>query len=292
MTSHFRVACATLQRDPGHLRLRDRAVLRILNRAEAATAAQLTILAYRNRRLAQARLRRLWDWGYLERVPLPPAGAHGGPAFAYRLSVACLRRLGYRRSVWRGPGYLAHTLDAVDAVTALVGPGDPDHNSLVQAWLPESIVGDARVGASVPDAIVVLSGEMGSAVLCLEIDEATQHVGPIRGKLRAYRQALGDRIGWHVLFVVPTAGRRAWLRRVATPADLDRVGMWVVLATELARSGIDAPVVPLTGPPGSLLLRSLLADSRPRRSAAPVASREWLALLGSGGGEELGDVLA
>jgi hypothetical protein len=290
MTYHFRAACASLQRDPGHLRLRDRAVLRILNRAQAATAAQLTILAYRNRRLAQARLRRLWDWGYLERIALPPAGSHGGPAFAYRLSIACLRRLGYRRDVRRGPGYLAHTLDAVDAVCALVRCGDPDESPLVQAWLPESIVGDARLGASVPDAIVALTGETGSAVLCLEIDEATQHVGPIRDKLLAYQQALGDRPAWHALFVVPTVGRLAWLRRVAAPTT-DRAQMWVVLATELSRSGVDAPVVPVAGPGGSLMLRSLVADSRPRRSAAPVGSRAWLELLGSGGGEELDDVL-
>ena len=59
MTYRFRAACTAISRDPGHLPLRDRAVLRILNRAQAATTAQLTILAYRNRRLAQARLRRL-----------------------------------------------------------------------------------------------------------------------------------------------------------------------------------------------------------------------------------------
>ena len=62
MTYRFRAARTALACDPGHLPLRDRAVLRILNRAGAATVAQLTILAYRNRRLAQTRLRRLWEW--------------------------------------------------------------------------------------------------------------------------------------------------------------------------------------------------------------------------------------
>ena len=56
MTYRCRPARTALARDPGHLPMRDRAVLRILNRTGAATVAQLTILAYRNRRLAQANL--------------------------------------------------------------------------------------------------------------------------------------------------------------------------------------------------------------------------------------------
>jgi len=47
MTYRFRAARTALARDPGHLPMRDRAVLRILNRTGAATVAQLTILAYR-----------------------------------------------------------------------------------------------------------------------------------------------------------------------------------------------------------------------------------------------------
>ena len=86
MTYRFRAARTALARDPGHLPMRDRAVLRILNRTGAATVAQLTVLAYRNRRLAQARLRRLWEWGYLERTTLPPAGPRGGAPHAYRLA--------------------------------------------------------------------------------------------------------------------------------------------------------------------------------------------------------------
>jgi hypothetical protein len=43
MTYRFRPACITVQRDPGHLGVRDRAVLRILNRTEIATVAQLAV---------------------------------------------------------------------------------------------------------------------------------------------------------------------------------------------------------------------------------------------------------
>lgn len=291
MTYRFRAACTAIARDPGHLPVRDRAVLRILNRAHAATTAQLTILAYRNRRLAQARLRRLWEWGYLERATLPPAGPRGGAPLAYRLSPACRRRLGYRRSTWRGPGYLAHTLDAVEAVCAFVRTSDPETRPIVQLWLPESIVSDALPDGPVADAVVVLAGETGSGVVCLEIDESTQHLAPIREKLRAYRRTIGGRRGWQVLFVVPTVARRRWLRRVATGLDLDGLTTWVVMLDELRRHGADVHLVPIAGEAAPRPLLHVLDDARPRVAAAPVGTRRWLDLLGSGGGEEVSSAL-
>ena len=291
MTYRFRSACTTLRRDPGHLRVRDRAVLRILNRSEVATAAQLAVLAYGNRRLAQARLRQLWQMGYLERSTLPPIGPRGGAPYAYRLSSACLHRLGYRRNPWRGPGYLAHTLDAVEAVCALIRTSDPEAEPLVQLWLPESIVADALPNGPVPDTIIVLNARTGSGVVCLEIDESTQHVAPIRDKLRAYRQAIGGRSGWHALFVVPSRARGGWLRRVAQGCDLTGVSLIVVTADELHRRGTAAELASAAGPSRTLPLGTLLSDGRPRRSVTPVATQAWLELLGSGGGEERGELL-
>ena len=291
MTYRFRSACTTLRRDPGHLRVRDRAVLRILNRAEAATAAQLAVLAYGHRRLAQARLRQLWQWGYLERSTLPPTGPRGGAPYAYRLSSACLHRLGYQRRPWRGPGYLAHTLDAVEAVCALIASSDPETEPLVALWLPESIVEDALPGGPVPDTVVVLSPDTGSGVVCLEIDEATQHVAPIRAKLRAYRRALADRPRWHVVFVVPTSARRTWLRRIARAQDTGSASAWVVTMDDLRQGGIDARLMPIVGLSAPPTLRQVLADPQPRQSATPVGSRAWLELLGSGGGEESSELL-
>ncbi len=291
MTYRFRAACPAIARDPGHLPVRDRAVLRILNRAQAATTAQLTVLAYRNRRLAQARLRRLWEWGYLERATLPPAGPRGGAPLAYRLSSACRHRLGYRRSPWRGPGYLAHSLDAVEAVCALVRTSDPETRPIVQLWLPESIVGDALPDGPVADAVVVLAGETGSGVVCLEIDESTQHLAPIREKLRAYRRTIGGRRGWHVLFVVPTVARRRWLRRVAQGLQMDGVALWIVTIEELRYEGADALLVPTTGQATPRPLLQVVDDARPRVASVPVGTRRWLELLGSGGGEETSQTL-
>jgi len=287
MSSRFRTAAAHLERDPAELRRRDRAVLRILNRSGAATAAQLTVLAYRNRRLAQACLRRLWSDGLLERALLPPSSLRGGAPYAYRLSRGCLRRLGYRRIPPRGPGYLTHTLDAVDAVCALVAAGDPDRRPLVQLWLPESIVADALPDGPRPDALVVLDDGRRSGVLCLEIDEATQHVAPIRAKLRAYREALAVRRGWHVVFAVPTAARGAWLGRAARGADLSLISAWAVTSAQLSAHGIEAPLTSLADAGRSTTLGGALTDVGPRRSAAPVGSGAWLDLLGSGAGEEL-----
>jgi Replication-relaxation len=291
MTYRFRPACTTLRRDPGHLRLSDRAVLRILNRSEVATAAQLTVLAYGHRHVAQARLRQLWQLGYLDRATLPPIGPRGGAPYAYRLSSACLHRLGYRRTPWRGPGYLAHTLDAVEAVCSLIATSDPETEPLVQLWLPESIVADALPNSPVPDTIVVLDAGSGSGVVCLEIDESTQHVAPIRDKLRAYRRAIGGRPGWHVLFVVPSSARRGWLRRIARGCDLGGLSLFVVTADDLHHRGPAAELASAAGPARTLPLWTLLSDGRPRRSATPVATRAWLELLGSGGGEERGELL-
>jgi hypothetical protein len=292
MTYRFHAARATLARDPGHLRVRDRAVVRILNRAGAATSAQLTTLAYGHRRLAQERLRQLWTWGLLERAPLPPAGSRGGAPIAYRLTTSCLRRLGYTRSRWRGPGYLEHTLDAVDAVCALVRGGDRDHESPVQLWLPELVADDVLTAGPVPDAVVVISGNAGSGVVCVELDEATQHFAPIVGKLRAYRRALAGREGWLALFIVPSDARRTWLRKAAASVDLDTVAVWTTTTEDLTRDGLEAPIDALGRRSERTELRAALADQRPRRSPTPVGSEAWLELLGTGGSERLDELLA
>jgi len=183
MANRFHVARTTLGRDPAYLPIRDRAVLRIINRAGSATSAQLAILAYGNLRHAQRRLTRMWRWGLLERSAQPPKESQAGAPYAYRLSRACLRRLGYRRPAWRGPGYLEHALDAVDAVCGLVAASP--RGQLVQLWLPDRLTRTVLEPGPGPDAIVVMSSDSGSAVVCLEIDESTQHAAPIRDKLSA-----------------------------------------------------------------------------------------------------------
>jgi len=58
---------AALRLDLGQLPIRDRAVLRIVNRVRLANAEQLGTLVYHSRRYTQIRLRGLWDLGYHER---------------------------------------------------------------------------------------------------------------------------------------------------------------------------------------------------------------------------------
>ncbi len=195
MTLSFRAAVAALRLDPGQLPVRDRAVLRILNRARLANAEQLGILVYRNRHYAQIRLRRLWDLGYLERSGLPPPSGIAGSPYVYRLARLPSPASATHRGPWRGPGYIAHTLDAVEAVCALVRSTDPETQPTVLRWLPESIVVDVLPAGPAADAVIVIATDDGPATVCLEIDEGHQHLAPISDKLRAYAPALARASG-------------------------------------------------------------------------------------------------
>jgi hypothetical protein len=141
------------------------------------------------------------------------------------------------------------------------------------------------------DAIVVLATATGFGVVCLELDEASQHAAPIRAKLGAYRRALAARPGWHVLFVVPGAARAAWLRRVAAAIDFGDVTVWAAARDDLRLAGADAPIASLSRPAATSSLRDAMADARPCRSREPVASQAWIELLSTGGGEDVAAVL-
>ncbi len=275
--------------DLGLLDLRDRACLRLLRRIEIATPDQLAVLIYPSRRTAFRHLRRLWQLGLLERAQLPPN--RGGVPIAYRLTRRGMNRLGYRDRRTGGLAHLRHSLDTVAAVCALARPAVDSFGPILpaQLWLPESTAADAGAEPARPDAILVLQVDGGSGVLCVETDEATEHAPQIQAKLETYARALAGRDGWHVLFVVPTTARLSWLRRVARPDLVDRG--WAVVLADLESEGIDAAVAPLarSGRAGSL--SSLVSDPRPRRSSTPVGSDAWVELLGSGGGEELDEVL-
>jgi hypothetical protein len=287
LTHSFRAAAATLRLDPGQLPIRDRAVLRILNRSRLANAEQLGILVYRNHHYAQIRLRRLWDLGFLERSGLPPPTGIGGSPYVYRLAPAAITRLGYAPRRWRGPGYIAHTLHAVEAVCALVRSTNPEDLPTVLLWLPESIAVDVLPGGPVADGVVVIAADDGPATVCLEIDEGNQHFAPIRDKLRSYRAALDGRPGWHVLFVVPTGDRAAWLRRAARGAGVNATSAWVTTLDELRGRGLEAALAAVPGPLATHVAFGSLGAGSPPMAGPPVGSRRWLELLGSGGAETL-----
>ena len=89
------VVTRTLQLDLDALPIRDRAALRLLTRADAATASQLARLIYRRERTAQERLLQLMRAGALERM-IDPRSGRGTAAYAYRPSPATRTRLGWR----------------------------------------------------------------------------------------------------------------------------------------------------------------------------------------------------
>jgi hypothetical protein len=268
--------------DIGLISLRDRACLRLLYRAGVATAVQLATLVYPSRRTALRRLRRLWQLGLLERAPLAPE--RGGIPVAYRITRRGSKRLGYVDTRTGGVTRVRHTLDIVETVCAFVRctPG------AVQLWLTEPMTGGLLPADVRPDSIVVLQLAPGSSVLCLEIDEATEHAPTIRARLEAYERALVDRHGWHLVWVVPTEERLAWLRRVARwdqRPGLER-SSWGLVLEDLRTTGLRAPTRPVGWSEDPVPLAALVSDARTRRCTTPVGSPAWIRLLGTGGAEE------
>lgn len=280
--------------DPGLLTYRDRAALRILYRADVATTSQLATLVYHRRQTAQERLALLYRQGYLERAVLPPL-TRGGAPFAFRIGPRGRRRLHYDKLTRARAGtQLRHSLNAVETVGALLGAQerDPGAPPVMSVWLTESMCRDTLRGVY-PDGVVTVQGDRGSAVFCLEIDEATEHGPVIEDKLDRYAKALYSRV-WCVLFVTGAPERARRLaeigRRRARPGITGKA--WVALLPDLRDRGYDAPILGMTPDRGRAVLRDLLTDAPDRRTATPVGSDPWLRLLGEGGAENYEDALS
>lgn len=281
--------------DPGFLRYRDRACLRLLYRADVATTAQLTTLVYRRRQTAQDRLSALHHAGLLDRAVLPPQ-SRGGAPLAFRVSARARRRLGWLQLTRvRAGTQLRHSLNVVETVCALVRAAPPSATAeqLVQLWLGEYDAADV-LDLVYPDSVVVLQASTGSAVLCLEIDEATEHGPQLRDKLARYAGALRGRPGWHTLFVVPDRERLEFLARLARrdggyPGLAGRA--WALVLAELGTHGPATTVVPLFLAGRRMTLGGLVADPTPRRCPTPVATDAWLHVLAYGGDEEIDEAL-
>jgi Replication-relaxation len=279
--------------DPGLLRDRDRACLRLLYRCDVATTAQLTTLVYRRRQTAQERLAALYSVGYLDRAVLPPS-TRGGAPLAFRVSAKARRRLGYLSLTrFRAGTQLRHSLNVVETVCALVRATPPSGEPLVQLWCPEYLAADLLPGVY-PDSVVVLRAPSGSAVVCLEIDEGTEHGPQIRDKLARYGDALGGRPGWYAVFVAPSRARVDYLGRVARrgggyPTLVGRA--WAAVLGNLSDVGLGATLAPLFQGGRRLALGDLVTDPVPRRCPTPVGTDAWLQILGTGGAEETGEAL-
>jgi hypothetical protein len=279
--------------DPGLLRYRDRACLRILYRCDVATTGQLTTLVYRRRQTAQERLSALYRVGYLDRAVLPPI-TRGGSPLAFRVSAKGRRRLGYGSLTrFRAGTQLRHSLNVVETVCALVRATGPSAEPLVQLWHPEYNASDLLPGVY-PDSVVALQAPGGSAVLCLEIDEGTEHGPQIRDKLARYSDAVVGRSGWHVVFVAPSRQRVDYLTGPAKRGGgyPDLVGRtWALVLGELAAAGLGAVVVPLFAGGRRLALGGLVSDRVSRRCPTPVGTDAWLRMLSDGGAEDTDEAL-
>jgi Replication-relaxation len=291
MTTRFRPAAPRPTTDLRLLPARDRAIVRIINRSKAAKNDQLADLTRAHVRKIQHRTRLLWQAGYLERTNLPPADRGGSP-IVYRLTPTARLRLGYRDRRVAGIAELQHRLDTLETVRVLARPHD-NIEYPVQGWLSEVLAGGHLGGRAQPDSIVIVQLASGSAVLCLEVDEATQHAPVIRRKLLAYREALEHRPGWHLLFIVPSDARRSWLLRQAAvePTLRGWARGWVAQLPHVVAAGLDASAWAVGAAHTTQPLHTIVADRLPRRCPTPLGSRGWIGLLATGGGEELSEAL-
>jgi len=158
---------------------------------------------------------------------------------------------------------------------------------------PEPMI-DAELPPNVrPDSIVVIQLGRQSAVVSVEVDEATEHSPTIRTRLAAYERALADRTGWHVLWVVPTEERLGWFRRIGRWDQ--RAGLegcsWGVVLDDLRTLGLGAPTHPIGWSGGVVPLEAIIADPSDRTCPTPVGSPGWVRLLGSGGAEDTDEAL-
>jgi hypothetical protein len=279
--------------DPTLLRYRDRACLRILYRCDVATTAQLTTVVYRRRQTAQEHLSALYDLGYLDRAILPPR-TRGGSPLAFRVSAKGRRRLRYDSLTrFRAGTQLRHSLNVVETVCALVRTTTSHDCSLVQVWYTEYMASDLLPGVY-PDSVVALQAPTGSAVLCLEIDEGTEHAPQIRDKLARYNDCLAGCPGWQLLFVAPSRPRIDFLVRIAKrdgryPCLVGRA--WSLVLGELSGAGLATPVAPLFPGGSRRPVAELFTDPIPRRCPTPVASDGWLRVLGEGAVEDTDEAL-
>ena len=291
MSAPFRTANDAPGLDIVLLHYRDRAVLRILDRAEAATPRQLAILVYGHRRIAQRRLLRLWQAGLLERAIVAHA-QRGGAELAYRLSDRARRRLGDAATRTRGSNRLGHTLDVVETICVLVAAnGDPRLGSPVRLWLDEPNAAAVLGTPPYPDGVVVLEVEGRSGVICLEVDEATQRRAVIEAKLSGYRRLFDAYPTWSLLFVVPSRNRARWLGTVAARVDGAVTSRaWVASLDALRLLNVDAPIRALAGGE-TMSVRGLACSGDGGHDGVSVGTDAWLRLLGEGGIEDVEDVL-
>ncbi len=164
----------------------------------------------------------------------------------------------------------------------------------MQAWLTAPMAAKVFGGRVEPDGVVVLQLREQSAVVCIELDEGTEHHPVIIHKLERYATQLGNRAGWHLLFVVPGRERLMRIRRLARRPALARLHghAWVALLADVRRRGLATNTYPAWSTDGPIALAMLVDDERDRRSDAPVGSDAWLAMLATGGVEDFDRLLA
>ena len=146
--------------------------------------------------------------------------------------------------------------------------------------------------------MVALQLATGSGVLCLEIDESTEHAPQIRDKLGRYEAFLRSQSAWQLLFVVGSIERGHLCLGCAPGIGYGYPGLaglaWAIVLGDLKVAGLGAPVVSFAphGRRNTLRCQSC-ADPRPRTCPTPgLAATRGSSSWRSGGVEELDEALA
>lgn len=237
MVSGLRVSWQRVTLLAERLSERDKEIITTLARVKLLTGRQLERLCFAPypartrdhvRRRVLHRLVRLELVTTLERrIGGVRAGSHG--------LVYCLNRLGQRTADFlngvtpdtrtrtpRTPGlaFLTHSLAVSESFVSLIeqcritGARIRDFAAEPGCWWP-----DGNGGLLRPDALVIVEDDRYEAATWLEIDQGTEHIGRIRGKLAAYERfarsgAAGpDGLLPRVLFATPNAARAAAIAR-------------------------------------------------------------------------------
>jgi hypothetical protein len=269
--------------DVSLLSVSDRACLRLLEYARVCTASQLASLVYPSLRTALRRTRKLYLDNLVTRESLAPD--RGGIPLAYRLSSSGRRRI--HLNAYRSPGLITtrHSLDGVEFVASLVHH-DP---GLVGLWWPEWLIPGYDWGVN-PDHLVVIDTGEASALILVEVDEATERPPVIRERLRAYAKLFDNqRTGWHLLWVANSPERLARLRQIAGPTKLPMLAgrCWGVAIDDVSDLGADAQIVAIGASLEPRPLHGIATDPKARRSEYEVGSTAWISLLANGGREDI-----
>ena len=190
---------------------RDELLLTELFLHQAMSRGQIQALHFGSTPRCNARLRMLFDHGYVARDfhPMAPYGTQGIYRIGPKAASVVARRLdadaSYVRQLCRGgrrPEFIEHTLEIVDFYLAVRAATEREPTCTIESWMPEMQVrheyeveasgGASRKQVFKPDAFLRLSAGGGLHAFFIEIDRGNASASVFEQKVPHYRQYRGS----------------------------------------------------------------------------------------------------